>query len=91
VNVEQFDFHFYVNGKEIKAHADKFMMAKYPQVRVWFRVKNEEKVFTFYLLPKELFWFQLLVNDEQLAYSAATFLAKKYNVTITKRAGLVGF
>lgn len=88
MKVKDFSFFFSFNRKKTEVHCTEFKVGERPQVRVWFGEPLKEKVFTFYLLPKKLFWYELLPADEKIANKLASTLAKKYDLKLEKRKHL---
>ena len=61
---------------------------KYPQIHVRVIIAGKEAIFNFYKCPDQLFWFELLPMDENIAYSIAVVLGKEFNLQVRKRQGI---
>jgi hypothetical protein len=88
MEITKYDIQF-AYGKPYTAHCDEFIGgARHPQIFVWVSRKKQAETFTYYKCPDELFWFELLPDDEALAYAIATVIGRKYNLRVHKRNGI---
>src|SRR5438477_11521179 len=88
MEVKEYKFEF-LFGRRYTANCSEFMgWSKYPQIHVWVKMGQKEEVFNFYKTQDEIFWYELLPDDERLAYAIATVLGKKYNLFVANRPGI---
>ena len=92
MDVTKYNIEF-VYGKPYTVTCDEFMGgAKFPHIWVAPKITSGKKVvqfyFTFYKCPDELFWFELLPEDEQIAYGIAIVIGNKFSLRVEKRIGI---
>ena len=88
MKVIEYQFEF-VLDKAYVAHCSQFKgWANYPQIHVWTMIGEEEKVFNFYKCTYKIFWFELPVEDEKMAYAIASVLGIEFNLRVGERQGI---